>query len=206
MTLRDKVVRQFVRPTGLLGRGAGWIMGHRDSNVRRNRWAVDRLDLRPTDRVLEIGFGPGVAIEALAQVLPAGHVHGIDHSELMVRAATKRNARAVQSGRVTLARGSVDALPVCDEPFDAILAVNNAGFWPDPPTRLKELRSLLRDGGRIALATQPRCKGADAETSRATAREFERLLAGAGYTDIRVDVLDLDPPAVCVIAVNPPSV
>ena len=121
----------------------------------------------------------------------------------MVRQATKRNAAAVRAGRVHLARASVDDLPAYDVAFDTIIAVNNMWFWPDPPIRLKELRTLLRAGGRIAIVTQPRSKGATAETSRAAAAGVARSLEDAGYTDVRVETLELDPPVVCVIGVNP---
>jgi ubiquinone/menaquinone biosynthesis C-methylase UbiE len=201
MGLRDEVVKQFVRPSGVLGRVTGSWMACK--NAERNRWAVAQLGLRPTDTVLEIGFGPGVAIEALARAVPNGHVYGIDYSSVMVRAATARNAETVRSGRVTLALGAVDDLPAYDEPFHAILAINNAWMWPDLPTRVKELRGLLRNGGRLALVTQPRNKGANAHTSRAVARENEQLLDGAGYSEIRTETLALDPPVVCVLGVNP---
>jgi ubiquinone/menaquinone biosynthesis C-methylase UbiE len=62
--------------------------------------------VKPTDRVLEIGFGPRVAIAELSRrVGPEGHVYGVDHSEAMLRQATKRNIAAVQAGRVTLTAG-----------------------------------------------------------------------------------------------------
>ena len=59
-------VAQFHQPTGAAGHVAGWIMGRRSSNVARNRWAVRLLDVQPSDRVIEFGCGPGVAIAALA--------------------------------------------------------------------------------------------------------------------------------------------
>src|SRR5262245_27346595 len=116
------VVRQFHRPSGLLGRVAGWIMGTRDSNVTRNRWAVEQLDPAPDARILEIGFGPGVAIEAFATRVPDGHVYGLDHSDLMVRTATKRNAAAVREGRVTLRAREVTDLPDDLPPLDLVFA------------------------------------------------------------------------------------
>jgi hypothetical protein len=61
---------QFHHPTGAVGHVAGWIMGRRSSNVARNRWAVQLLDVQPTDRVIELGCGPGVAIAALASDIP----------------------------------------------------------------------------------------------------------------------------------------
>lgn len=203
MGVRTAIVKQFGEPRGPAGVIVGWVLGHRSSNVRRNCWVVAQLDLDPADRVLEVGFGPGVAIEALTRALPEGRVYGIDHSDVMVRQATRRNRKAVQSGIVHLARASVDNLPPFGAPLDAILAVNSMWFWPEPATRLKELRSLLRSGGRIAITSQPRSKGANAETSRAEARETESALEVAGFTQIRVETLDLEPPVVCVIGLNP---
>jgi SAM-dependent methyltransferase len=97
----------------------------------------------------------------------------------------------------------VDRLPSFDEPFDAILAVNSMGFWPEPVERLRDLRRLLRPGGRIALASQPRCPGATHHTTARAANELEDLLTRAGFTRIRIETLDLDPPVACVLATNP---
>jgi SAM-dependent methyltransferase len=131
------LVGQFGHPRGALGNVAGWVMAHRPSNRQRNRWVASLLDVQPTDRVLEIGFGPGLAIADLSQrVGPAGRVYGIDHSDVMLRHATRRNADAIKAGRVTLTLGSVEHLPpALDGPFDAILAVNSVGFWPAPAER-----------------------------------------------------------------------
>jgi ubiquinone/menaquinone biosynthesis C-methylase UbiE len=165
---------------------------------------VSLLDVQPTHRVLEIGFGPGLAIAELSRrVRGSGHVYGIDHSETMLRLATRRNASAIAAGRVTLSRASVDQLPPSlGGPFNAILAVNSLGFWPAPTEQLDDLRRRLRPGGRIAIASQPRCPGASASTSRDAARKIEALLQDAGYTRIRTETLDLNPPVVCVLAVN----
>ena len=59
-------------------------MGRRSSNIKRNRWAVELLDIQPTDRVIEFGCGPGVAIAALAGRADRGLVVGVDHSGLVL--------------------------------------------------------------------------------------------------------------------------
>src|SRR5262245_10622337 len=122
-----EIMRQFGRPHGAAGRVAGWIMAHRGSNRRRNLWVVSLLDVQSTDRVLEVGFGPGLAIAELARHATRGRVYGIDHSEVMVRQASKRNAAAIRAHRVELLHASVDQLPSFGEPLDAIVAVNSAG-------------------------------------------------------------------------------
>src|SRR5438105_2776616 len=77
------VVGQGHHPRGAAGRVTGWVFAHRPSNRRRNGWVVSLLDVRPADQVLEIGFGPGLAVAALVRA-GAGHVCGIDHSDVML--------------------------------------------------------------------------------------------------------------------------
>jgi ubiquinone/menaquinone biosynthesis C-methylase UbiE len=191
---------QFGRPTGLWGRGAGLLMAHRSSNRRRNAWAVSLLDVRPDDRVLEIGFGPGLAIRQLSRIAHEGYVCGIDHSELMLRQARRRNADGIRRGVVDLRLASVDALPAFDAPFDKILAVNAVLFWTEPDARLEALRRLLRPGGLIAVAHQPRGPGATDETSAAKGQEIAAALTRAGCSEVRVETLRLKPAVVCVNA------
>src|SRR4029077_18458694 len=100
-----------------------------------------------------------------------------------LRQASRRNAAAIRAGRVTLIKAPADQLPpAVDGPFDAILAVNSLGFWPARAERLAELRRRLAPGGRIAIASQPRCPGATADTSRSAARGIEDLLGDAGLS------------------------
>ncbi len=191
MSLRQRMISQFGRPRGVGGRVAGWVMAHRSSNRRRNEWVVSLLDVQPSDRVLEIGFGPGRALSELAR--RSEHVYGVDHSELMVRRARRRLP-------VHVTCTSVERLPDFGAPLDVVLAVNSIGFWPEPVERLRELRGVLRPGGRIALASQPRCPGV---TTDAAGRQLRDMLTEAGFTHQRTELLDLTPAVVCVIAVSP---
>jgi len=203
--LRQRVTAvraQFGHPTGFWGRGAGLVMAHRSSNRRRNAWVVSLLDAQPNDRVLEIGFGPGLAIRELSRIAHAGYVCGIDHSELMVRQASRRNADGIRRGVVDLRLGSVDALPALDAPFDKILAVNAAMFWTDPGARIAALRGLLRAGGVIAVAHQPRGPGASDDAAAAKGREMAATLAEEGFSEVRVETLPLKPAVVCALGRN----
>jgi SAM-dependent methyltransferase len=197
------VVGQAHHPRGAAGRVTAWEMAHRPSNRQRSVWVVSLLGVQPADQVLEIGFGPGLAVAALVRA-GAGHVYGIDHSGVMLRQASRRNAAAIRAGRVTLVRASVDQIPpALDGPFDAVLAVNSLAFWPAQAERLAELHRRLASGGRIAIASQPRCPGATADTSRRAAREIEGLLRDAGFMQMRTETLPLSPPVACVLAATP---
>src|SRR5215470_8567234 len=198
--LDHDVIGQAHHPRGAAGRVTAWEMAHRPSNRQRSRWVVTLLGVQPADQVLEIGFGPGLAVAELVRA-GASHVYGLDHSAVMLQQASRRNAAAIRAGRVTLIRASVDQLPAAlDGPFDAILAINSLMFWPAPAERLAELRRRLAPGGRLAIASQPRCPGATAGTSRSAADEVEKLLRSAGFTQLKTETLPLSPPVICVLA------
>jgi SAM-dependent methyltransferase len=194
---------QFGRPTGLGGRAAGFLMAHRSSNRQRNKWVVGLLDVQPDDRVLEIGFGPGLAVRELARLAAEGYVCGIDHSELMLRRAKRLNAGGIERGVVDLRLGSVQHLPTFDAPIDKILAVNATMFWRDPVARLEELCGLLRRGGLIAVAHQPRGPGASDEIAAAKGREMQSELVQAGFSNLRIEILTLRPAVVCALGNRP---
>ncbi len=151
--VESTLMRTFGRPTGLLGRLGGRIMARTNGAFARS--AIGLLDVQPDDRVLEVGFGPGVGLEALAGAAPAGRVAGVDCSKEMVKQATARNAGAIERGAVDLRHGSVEALPFDDGTFDAALAINSMQVWPDARAGLREIGRVLRPGGRMALGFTP---------------------------------------------------
>jgi len=187
MSLVEKVIAQFARPTGFWGNIAGFIMTNRPSNLERNEWAISLLNLQPSDRVLEIGFGPGVAIQKMSEIVTHGVIWGIDHSDVMFRQASKRNQRAISAGRVRLALTSVSQLPAFDGPFDKILDVNGFQFWDNQIEVLRRLREQLRAAGIIALVHQPRNLGATEEDATEAGERFAHDLEMAGFQEIKVE-------------------
>lgn len=203
MSIRERVAKQFGKPSGIPGAVAGGIMASRGSNNERIAWAISLLDLRPTDHVLEIGFGPGVALHAMSEVVIEGRIVGIDHSEIMVRQASRRNKGAIEKGHVKLFPGSVSQLPHLDPPVDKVLTINSFQFWKAPLDDLRKVRSAMAPGGIIAIVHQPRKPGAtDADTDLA-GKAISEYAEKAGFGDVRVEVKVMKPvPAVCVIGRN----
>ncbi|HKI98696.1 MAG TPA: class I SAM-dependent methyltransferase [bacterium] len=198
--LRGWAVRQFRQPYGFWGRVAGWIMATRPSNLERNRWTVDLLDVQPTDWVLEIGFGPGVALGWLSERANQGLVVGMDHSELMLSQAARRNAQALASGRIALQLGDAEHLPDLGTVFDRIMAVNVAMFWSDPVAQFRALRERLRPGGRIALTVQPRSRGATDTDAQRIGERMLAQLSEAGFREVRLELHPMQPvAAACAI-------
>lgn len=147
--VRTIFTRAFGRPQGLLGRLGGVIMARMNADC--GAWVTDLLEVRASDAVLEIGFGPGVIIQRLAKLASSGRVAGLDQSQEMLEQASARNATAIQSERVDLRRGSVEGLPFNDNTFDKVIAINSMQVWSDAELGLQEARRVMRSGGRIAL-------------------------------------------------------
>jgi ubiquinone/menaquinone biosynthesis C-methylase UbiE len=194
--------QQFARPTGLAGRLVGHILAFK--NRDRGEWVVSLLELGPNDRVLEIGFGPGVDVARVAAMTTAGRVAGVDPSSVMVAQACSRNADLVARGVVDLRLGDAGSLPFEDRSFDVVFAINSVQFWADRSASLAEIARVLRPGGRLVVAIQPRSEGATAETTAEWGRELTRDLEAAGLASVRTTTKELSPvPAVAVIATRP---
>ena len=199
MSIRGKLVRQFMQPRGPLGHLAGWIMANRPSNRERNLWTVDLLGLKPDSTVLEVGCGPGLAIERCLQIVTNGHVIGLDHSSVMIAQAAQRNNQAIDEGRLSLVLSTTNALDALNSKFDRVLAVNVALFFPDLQAVVDALSSKVSPGGILAITHMPRKPGASSEDTEIAGDRLAMCFSSAGLTNVTKDLLPLDPvPAVCV--------
>jgi len=203
MGIRDRVVGQFKKPSGPFGHVVGWIMAARGSNRERSRWTVDLLHIDPDDRVLELGCGPGVALEHAARRLRSGNVVGIDHSPVMVKQATRRNREAIAAGRVLVRVGTTEDARAVDGPFTKIFSVNVIQFMPDKTAFFRLLYAQLAPCGIIATTYQPRNKNPTRADAIAMADRISAALKSAGFTRTHVEERDFKPPAVCVIGMRP---
>lgn len=152
MALQELVYANLRKPDGVVGNLVGNYL--LTENLKLNLWAVDVLNVQEDERILEIGFGPGTAIQEIIRKTSSVFVAGIDYSELMLTKAKKLNAEAIQAGRLDLRHASVSDLPDFGVVFDKILAVNNIMYWPEQISDLKKVRKALKPGGAILLVLQ----------------------------------------------------
>ena len=173
-------MHQAMKPNGPMGVVMGWFM--QSINADQNRATVDALDPPAGARVLEIGFGPGQALEMLARARPLALVAGIDHSELMVASAHRRLEGRRGDAGLDLRLGDAADLPFPDESFDLVFAVNNYHHWPDKEGALAEIVGVLKPAGDLVLSIrdfrtdgrfEPAGKGA--ETAQEAAEQLRAL-------------------------------
>ena len=125
----------------------------RDEHVAREK-GLELLAVADGERVLEVGYGTGHSLVALAEAVGAsGHVAGIDISDGMREVAEKRVAEVELSDRVELRVASAPPLPYEDNRFDVVAMSFTLELFPLEviPEVLGEVKRVLRDGGRLGV-------------------------------------------------------
>jgi arsenite methyltransferase len=112
---------------------------------------VQALDLRPGERVLDLGCGPGYLAAEMAEVVGSdGRVDAVDPSPSMLAIAGRRE-RSGDAAPVELVAADAGSLPFDDATFDAAVSTQVYEYVADMPQALAEARRVLREGGRLLV-------------------------------------------------------
>jgi len=155
----------------------------------RIRWAVDLMDVQPTDHILEIGCGPGEGAELICSRLTTGKLFAIDRSEAGVDRTKKRCQRFVDAGRLTVRQIDLATLRVPVKRLHKVFAFNVNLFWArDAKDEIALLHERVLPGGAVYLFYE------------ATRREevptmVERAGKGLATAGFKVSVVDSKQPS-----------
>ncbi|GMQ86663.1 MAG: class I SAM-dependent methyltransferase [Acidimicrobiia bacterium] len=113
-----------------------------------NSLIVALAHLSSTDRILDIGCGPGDAVRRAARIVVEGRAVGVDRSQAMVTIARRRTQGL---GNIEFKVGAAEALPFPDDTFTVVWTVSAFHHWADPDTGLAETQRVLAPGGRLII-------------------------------------------------------
>jgi SAM-dependent methyltransferase len=165
----------------------------------RLAWAVDVLDVRPSDRVLEVGCGHGVAASLVCERLDGGRLTAIDRSAKMIAMAERRNEAHVAAGRAVFETVELERARFGEERFDKVFGVHVAALWGSAAA-LGVVREHLAPGGALYVFNQAPGwrRAADA---RGFGEEMAAALAGHGFVADEPLAAEVGGgPVVCVVA------
>lgn len=141
-----------------------------------NPFAV--ADLRPGERVLDLGSGGGIDVLLSARrVGPAGYAYGVDMTSEML-ALARANAEKAGVGNVEFLNGQIEALPLPDASVDVVISNCVINLSTDKPAVMAEMFRVLVPGGRIGVSdivAEDHLSPAD----RAAAGTYAGCIAGA---------------------------
>ncbi len=142
-----KIAKQLRKPSGALAGKVG--NGMNKSNRFLYDFTLEAMQLADNESILEIGFGNGKFFNKLFSTAKNLQISGLDFSPEMVKEAAVNNPSTSSSGQLTLRLGSSDKIPFADNSFDKVFCINVIYFWELPATHLKEIRRVLKPGGRF---------------------------------------------------------
>ena len=118
-----------------------------------NVLALRLLDVRPGEKVLEVGFGGGALLAAILSKRPEQAI-GLDISDEMVARGRRRFRREIAKGHASILLGSVEQLPLADGAADKACSLNTIYFWKDPEAAMRELARVIRPGGALVIGIE----------------------------------------------------
>jgi ubiquinone/menaquinone biosynthesis C-methylase UbiE len=173
-------------------------------------WMLEQLAPRPGDTVLELAAGAGdTGFEAAAVVGEDGRLISTDFSPAMVRVARRRGA-ALGLANVDYRVMDAERVELDTDSVHGVLCRFGYMLMPDPSAAFAETRRVLRPGGRLALAVwdapehnpwatigfgllverglmPPPDPAAPGPFAMASEDRIRALLAGAGFTSVRIE-------------------
>ncbi len=146
--LRD----QYRCPTGRRGRLVAAMM-NRD-HEQLTLWGLTKVSIGSDYVVLDVGCGGGKTVGRLAQLAYPGKVFGIDYSAEMVKFSKKINKKLIEQKRVEIIEGSVEKMSFSDDFFDLVTAFETYYFWNNFSGALKEIKRVLKPGGKLLMVNE----------------------------------------------------
>jgi SAM-dependent methyltransferase len=192
-----------------------WQTELREVSAPVAEWLVEAIDPKPGQRVLELAAGPGETGFLVAERLgPDGTLVSTDQSPHMVDVA-RRRAEELGLGNVEFRVLDGQQIDLDERSFDAVLCRWGYMLMADPDAALRGTRRVLRQGGRLALATwdtpdrnlwmsapvlqliargafPPPEPGAPGPFSMADTAQLEQRLASAGFQQIETDKVEFE--------------
>ena len=151
MGLLKSFFSQCARPEGFLGRMMLRFMNF--GHAPLTNWGLGLIEIHDRWTMLDIGCGGGATLKRLLRRSEGAKVYGIDISEESVAKARRVNAKVLDK-QVFVTQGSAEKLPYEDGKFDLVTAVETVYFWPNLPDCLKEVKRVLKPGGRFAIMVE----------------------------------------------------
>ena len=194
ITVAVYLARQARKPQRWIGRPFLWAMNSSHSTL--TNWGLQHVLIEKDFRILDIGCGGGRTVQKLAAIATEGFVSGVDYASGSVAVSRSKNASLIKSGRVEIREASVSQLPFADCSFDLAVAVETQYYWPDLVNDMKEVRRVLKSGGRLVVIAET-YKGGRFDNLKApvmkllksshlSAEDHRELFVAAGYDDVQV--------------------
>ena len=173
--------------------GRAQLRGMNNRYSLLSTWGLSHVFFQRKRLVLDVGCGGGRNLKRILNQSKNINAIGVDQSSESVKTSTRKNRRAVKSGRLQVVQGSVEALPFASNLFDLVTAVESVHYW-NIEKGLFEVYRTLKKGGQLLIVNETQSSdGLDEYLAEVgfkvyTAKQLENFLKQTGFKKIRTDV------------------
>lgn len=173
--------------------GRAQLRGMNNRYSLLSTWGLSHVFFQRKRLVLDVGCGGGKNLKRLLNQSKNINAIGVDQSSESVKTSTRKNRRAVKSGRLQVVQGSVEALPFASNLFDLVTAIESVHFW-DIEKGVSEVYRTLKKGGQFLIVNETQTSDglgaylAEVGFKVYTKQQLESYLKKAGFSKIRTDV------------------
>jgi len=181
---------QYRCPTGYKGRLVAAMMNRHHEKL--TLWGLTKTTVGSDFVVLDVGCGGGKTVKRLAQLVPQGKVYGIDYSADMVKFSKKINKTFIAQNRVEIIEESVEKMSFKDDFFDLVTAFETYYFWINISDTLKEIKRVLKIGGKLILVNEllygvtPAKLVEETKVKLFPLEEIQTVMQSVGFVDVQV--------------------
>jgi ubiquinone/menaquinone biosynthesis C-methylase UbiE len=175
------------------GNAGTWDSNRSEKDTLKLEKMADRLDLKPGATVLDVGTGTGVFLPYILDKIGAiGRVIALDFAENMLKQASIKNS----NGNIHYLQADIMTIPIGDDIFDRVICYSSFPHFNDKSKALKEIRRVMKPGGRLAVCHTSnrihinKIHSRHVEIMNDTlpdALEMGSLLTGAGFRSIEIE-------------------
>lgn len=173
--------------------GRAQLRGMNNRYSLLSTWGLSHVFFQRKRLVLDVGCGGGKNLKRLLNQSKNINAIGVDQSSESVKTSTRKNRRAVKSGRLQVVQGSVEALPFASNLFDLVTAIESVHYW-NIEKGVSEVYRTLKKGGQLLIVNETQSSdGLDKYLAEVgfkvyTAKQLENFLKQTGFKKIRTDV------------------
>lgn len=173
--------------------GKAQLRGMNNRYSLLSSWGFSHVFFTRKRLVLDVGCGGGKNLQRILNHSKSINAIGIDISPASVKMSTRKNRRAVKSGRLQVVQGSVEALPFASNLFDLVTAVESVHYW-NIEKGLSEVYRTLKKGGQFLIVNETQSSDglgaylAEVGSKVYTKQQLESYLKKAGFSKFRTDV------------------
>ena len=151
INIKSKIIaKQFRKPSGLLGRIISKIM--EEHNIYLYDFILEEINkINNFEKILEIGYGPGLGINKLLSQNNKVTFNGIDFSKLMYKRATRLNKYYISKNKLNLIYGDLKEYDFDEQKYKVIFGINIVYFWNSLNEYFKKIYKLLKKNGLLIL-------------------------------------------------------